>query len=94
MGLDCTDNGRRIVFCCSKPRAQLGTNETPSPLSTRTKTVVMRSGSCRTSGEKPARRHIATASSNRLGAPTRRKSSDGWRVCRNDCLRGERLHKM
>jgi len=48
MGLDCTDNGRRIVFCCSKPRAQLGTNETPSPLSTRTKTVVMRSGSCRT----------------------------------------------
>ena len=28
-----------MIFCCSSPRTQPGTNETPSPLSTKTKTV-------------------------------------------------------
>jgi hypothetical protein len=69
--LDCTVNGRRIVLCCSNPRAQAGANETPSPLSTRRKTVVIRSVSCRTFGEKPALPHNATTSSNKPGAPIR-----------------------
>ena len=68
---DRTVKGRRTVFCCSKPRAQLGTRETPRPLSTRRKTVVIRSVSCRILGEKPAWRHIPTTSSNSVGAPTR-----------------------
>jgi hypothetical protein len=69
--LERTVKGRRTVFCWSKPRAQLGTNETPRPHSTSRKTVVIKSVSCRILGEKPAWRHIPTASSNTTGAPTR-----------------------
>src|SRR5258705_2691607 len=60
-----------------KLRTQRGTTETPSPLSTSVITVAIKLGSFTMRGEKPARRQVASTSSNNANAPLRWNCTNG-----------------